>query len=274
MRLAITGGSGRVGVATVAQARRHGHDVVVLDQSEPPASIADVVAYQGCDMLDFDAVKAGFAGCDAVIHLAAIPSPREGRNHWVHQNNVVGSYNALLAAAELGIKRVVQASSVNAIGASYSRAPHYDYFPVDEHHPTYNEDAYSLSKWIAEQQADSIVRRYEDMSVASLRFHAVVTDRPAASVLTERVGEAMVAKELWGYTTAEMISQACVLGCEATFPGHEVFFVIASDTRSDVPSEELWQRHYPGVPLRRPLMGNEGFFDCGKAVRLLGWSGE
>jgi len=60
----------------------------------------------------------------------------------VHHNNVVSSYNVLSAAAQLGINRVAQASSVNATGAVYSRWPQYDYFPVDEHHPTYNEDAY------------------------------------------------------------------------------------------------------------------------------------
>ena len=75
----------------------------------------------------------------------------------VHNNNVVSSYNALRAAATAGVRRVCQASSVNAIGGRFSRwPPRYDYFPVDEQHPTYAEDPYSLSKWICEQQADAI----------------------------------------------------------------------------------------------------------------------
>ncbi len=61
-------------------------------------------------------------------------------------NNVVGSYNALRAAAEHGITRICQASSVNAIGLSYSRTPRFDYFPIDEAHPNYSEDPYSLSQ--------------------------------------------------------------------------------------------------------------------------------
>src|SRR5580765_2907292 len=89
---------------------------------------------------------------------ALIPSPRGFPDHVVHNNNVVSSSNALSAAARLGIRRVCQASSINATGASYSRWPRYDYFPLDELHPTYNEDAYSLSKWMCAEQGDSFAR--------------------------------------------------------------------------------------------------------------------
>ena len=123
---------------------------------------------------------AAFAGCDALIHMAAIPQPFKHPDHIVHNNNVVGSYNALRAAVERGIMRICQASSVNAIGLSYSRAPRFDYFPLDEEHPNYTEEPYGLSKWICEQQADTFARRYEDIRIASMRFHWVVPDRATA----------------------------------------------------------------------------------------------
>ena len=81
----------------------------------------------------------------------------------IHNANTSMSYNALTVAGELGINRVVMASSVNAIGlgqsppggwgrgspAVYSKRPHFDYLPVDESHPCYPEDAYSISKlWV------------------------------------------------------------------------------------------------------------------------------
>lgn len=67
------------------------------------------------------------------------------------------SYNIMLIAGELDIRRVVVASSVNSIGmgkpyyiasltAVFSEQPRFDYLPVDEKHPYYPEDAYSLSK--------------------------------------------------------------------------------------------------------------------------------
>ena len=57
-------------------------------------------------------------------------------NHVVFNENSAGNYNALSAAATVGIKRVCLASSINAIGGVFSRQPRYDYFPLDEQHPT------------------------------------------------------------------------------------------------------------------------------------------
>jgi UDP-glucose 4-epimerase len=183
---------------------------------------------------------------------------------------VVGSYNALRAAAGAGIRRVCQASSVNAIGHCYSRRPRYDYFPLDEAHPTYNEDPYSLSKWVCEQQADSIARRYEGVAIASLRFHWVTAD-PAASPGREYADPATAARYLGGaYTLLTAAADACLLALTADFAGHEAFFVIAPDTATSLPSDELARTYYPEVPIRGDLTGRRGFFDCSKAERVLG----
>ncbi len=165
----------------------------------PTASLADNVTFVQASITDYAAFEAAMQGCDALIHLAAYPTPLEHPDYEVHNNNVVGSYNALSAAARLGIKRVCQASSVNAVGASYSRQPHYDYFPLDELHPTYNEEAYALSKWICELQADSFARRYEDMVIASMRFHWVIPDSTLAVLDQETAIEEGI-KALWAYT--------------------------------------------------------------------------
>jgi UDP-glucose 4-epimerase len=203
--------------------------------------------------------------------MAAIASPGHQPDHVVHNNNVVGSYNALRAAAELGITRVCQASSVNATGAVYSRWPRYDYFPLDERHPTYNEDPYSLSKWICELQAESIARRYESMSIASMRFHWVVPDRAAAAQRDARANK-FLAKQLWGYTRFDSAAEACLKSLTAGFQGAEAFYVIAPDTMTDTPSLELAHEYWPDVPVRGDLSGRRGFFDCSKAERLLGWT--
>ena len=145
MRIAITGGSGRIGRAVVELALSQGHEVVSIDRALPPDDMVETgVTFVQADMMQYADVEPALHGCDALVHLAAIPSPLRHPEHEVHNNNVVGSYNAMRAAAEHGIARVCQASSINAIGGYYSRRPRYDYFPVDEEHPTYNEDPYSL----------------------------------------------------------------------------------------------------------------------------------
>ncbi|GAB4431777.1 MAG: NAD(P)-dependent oxidoreductase [Chloroflexi bacterium OHK40] len=270
MHIVITGASGGIGRAVVSLALAEGHSVTAIDRTPPPEpSPATFVAL---DMADYEGIERALRGADALIHLAAIPSPGRHPDHVVHNNNVVGSYNALRAAAEVGIRRVCQASSVNAIGHSYSRNPRYDYFPIDEAHPTYNEDPYSLSKWICEQQADSICRRYEDMAVASLRFHWVTPDPSLpAQYYTSDDLEARRARHLWAWTSLESAARACLLGVTASFSGHEPLFIIAPRTAVETPSYELAQRYYPAVPIRGDLSGTTAFFTSARAEQVLGW---
>lgn len=270
MKIALTGGSGRVGRAIIDEALRQGHSLVSMDRVMPAKTQPGVQAIVA-DIADYDLLLDAMAGCDALIHMAAIPSPFRDPDHIVHNNNVVGSYNALRAAAEHGITRICQASSVNAVGLSYSRAPRFDYFPLDEAHPNYGEDPYSLSKWICEQQADAFVRRYEDMRIASLRLHWVVPDRAIA----HRESNALPArKDLWGYVRADAVARASLLSLEPRFTGHEIFYITAPDTFSDVPSLELARTYYPNVPLKADLDGNRSFFSSAKAARILGWTHE
>ena len=271
MRIAITGASGRIGRAVTELALSQGHDVVSIDRAPPPKETAPpAVTFVQADMAHYSDVEQAVRGCDALVHLAAIPGPWRHPDDEVHNNNVVSSYNALSAAARLGIARVCQASSINAVGAAYSRWPRFDYFPLDEQHPTYNEDPYSLSKWICEQQADSLARRYETMTIASLRFHGVVPER-AMVARRDHDARDMVTKHLWGYTRSDATARACLLSLTAGFPGHEAFFIVAPDTMMETPSLELARRFFPDVPVRGDLSGNWGFFDCSKAERMLGW---
>lgn len=271
MKIAVTGASGSIGRAVVAEAERRGHGIVGIDRAEH----ADVAANEkrrfilaGVD--NYEILIDALAGCDAVIHMAAIPSPGRHPDHVVHNNNVVGSYNVLQAAAENGIKRICQASSVNAIGHAYSRKPRYDYFPIDETHPNYSEDPYSLSKWICEQQADAFVRRYPDMVIASMRFHFVCDDKSIA--LRYYGAHSDAAKHLWAYTRRDAAADACLLSLEAPFTGHEVFYVVAPDTTSETPSRELAAQYLPEVPLKDGWNAHRSFFDSSKAERMLGWT--
>jgi UDP-glucose 4-epimerase len=275
MRIAVTGCSGRIGRVITELALSQGHQVVGLDRLRPdPALMPVAVAHSGfsfiqMEMTEYHALESALRGCDSLIHMAAIPAPGYHPDPWVHNLNVVGSYNALRAAAENGLQRVCQASSINATGAAYSRWPKYDYFPLDEQHPTYNEDPYSLSKWICELQADSFVRRY-DMIIASLRFHGATAARFKAGP-EAREAQTLATKSLWGWVSYDACARASRAGVTADFTGHEVFFIVAPDTYMEVPSLELAQEHFPEVPIRGDLTGTNGFYDCSKAERVLGW---
>lgn len=269
MRIALTGAGGKLGQAILPQALAAGHEVVAIDRQFPQPLPGGVIGMQ-VDMGDFSSLCQAFAGCDALIHMAAIPSPKLIDEREVHNNNVVGSYNAMRAAIDVGIRRICQGSSVNAIGLAYARQPRFDYFPIDEEHPNYADEGYSLSKWICEQQADGLARRNADLSIASLRFHWVVADRmqaASAQTLLSEKGQ----KELWGYVLAEDAARACLLSLTADFVGHEVFYIVAADTTVDEPTAKVSDSFYPNVEWRRECSARTSFFCSSKARTILGW---
>ncbi|MFD2272619.1 NAD-dependent epimerase/dehydratase family protein [Undibacterium arcticum] len=162
--IAVTGGSGRLGQYVVKQLM-HTFDVKVLDLKRPPQDLP----YAEVDVLDLAALRRELAGVDAVIHLAAIDFDLQASPEAYIHVNVLGTWNVLQAAHELGIRRVVLCSSVSACGLSEANpafAP--DYLPIDEAHARYPVQAYSVSKLIMEEIAQSFVRR-GDIEVLCLR---------------------------------------------------------------------------------------------------------
>ena len=272
MQIAVTGGRGLLGTAVVAEGCRRGHQVVSMDIRPvvPGGDGGDTATQVVADVTAYEELRRQVAGCDAIVHLAGRPSPLGAPPHVVHNTNVVASYNALGVAVELGIGRFCYASSINAIGGAFSARPRYDYFPVDEEHPSYNEEAYALSKFIGEVQATSVCRANDGLSVGSLRIHHLV---PTPAALADKIaaGVGRYSRDLWGYTTLDAAARACFAVLDATWEGHEVFFVVAPRTAANMATVELCEEFYPEVHRRHELVGNEGLYSCAKAKRLLEW---
>ncbi|MDQ7034502.1 MAG: NAD(P)-dependent oxidoreductase [Anaerolineae bacterium] len=171
MRILVTGGAGRVGQEVLKCLVKQGYDVHVID-AKPEATL-DGASYSQCDINDFDSVREQVKGCDKVVHLAAIPSPISHSGHEVFQINVAGTFNVFEAAAQEGIKRIAQASSINALGCFWSIGEmDIRYFPIDEVHPLYTTDAYSFSKQMVENIGAYYWRR-EGISSVAFRLPAV-----------------------------------------------------------------------------------------------------
>lgn len=274
MKIAITGASGNLGSRIVRICLQQGHSVVGIDKAQPRAhpevpagAPKDAWRFIELDVRDYDQVYAALSGNDAVIHLAAIPNPGD-YVHETHNLNVVSSWNVLRSSAELGIERICQASSINAIGMCWGDNPIIDYVPMDEKHPCRPEDPYSLSKLIAELQADTIIRRWPNMRIASIRLSWAVPNREFC------MGREMewVRKELFSWVDAEESARAFVLGVTGgDWTGHEAFFICAPDTCQDEDSLDLMREQWPQAEIRRQFVGNESLYDCSKAGRILGW---
>ncbi len=174
MRILITGGAGLVGSPISERFVNLGWDVRVIGiESDCPI---EGVQYTQCDILNVAALASQVEGCDAIIHLAAIPSTRTHPNETLFNINVAGTYNVFEAASRAGVKRIAQASSINAIGGYWGCDDRlYDYFPLDEDLPLHTTDAYSFSKQLVEEIAAYYWRR-AGISSISFRLPAVWSD--------------------------------------------------------------------------------------------------
>lgn len=263
MRIAITGAGGRLGRVLTELAHSMGHHVVAVDREPSVTRQRDGIVVRAVDVTDYRDALGAIAGCDTMVHLAAYTAPNAAPEPVVHNDNVVASYNVLHAAAAARVRRICLASSVNAIGGMFSRQPRYDYFPVDELHPCYAEDPYSLSKRIAEEQAAAFARRVPGVSVGCLRLH-VLRERDEGSHCDD-----VSYRDLWGYTPLAMAARACLAAVTTDLGGCEIFYVVAADTLSSRPSRELRDHYFPDVPVRGDLSGRRSFFNSAKAERTL-----
>ena len=127
VRVAVTGGSGKLGRAVVDELLTHGFDVVNLDRVPPPRPRAP---YVRVDLTDFGQVVEAlsgvddkYSGVDAVVHLAAIPAPGLISNAATFVHNATSTYHVFQAARVAGIRRIVWASSETLLGLPFGVDP-------------------------------------------------------------------------------------------------------------------------------------------------------
>lgn len=115
MRTLITGASGFIGSHVAAELAAQGAAVRAFCRSEPPERAA-VAEWAPGDVRDRDAVRQATAGCEAVVHVAALYSYARADAPLMEAVNVGGTRNVLDAATRAGVLRVVVTSSSATCG--------------------------------------------------------------------------------------------------------------------------------------------------------------
>jgi nucleoside-diphosphate-sugar epimerase len=269
VKVVVTGGSGLAGRFAVEHLVEQGYDVLSVDRVRPTELVSP---YYVADVTDIGQVYGCLVGADAVVHLAAIPRPGFDTNDVVFRTNVLSAFNVLEVAANLGIRRVVMASSISVLGYPFffrPFSPHY--VPIDEEHPKQPQDPYALSKVIGEEMAEAYARR-TDMTIVSLRLAWIHTPESFGVQLMPMWDDpAAGASNLWGYIDARDAAQAVQLALEADLTGHHAFFVAAPDSFMRGPSADLVRQFYPETEIRAGFEGRASLFSSAKAERVLGF---
>ncbi len=105
-RVLVTGSSGRIGRAVVAELTRRGHHVRGFDRVAHAGLNDQVIG----SLTDPASVAKAMAGIETLIHLAATPDDDDFLKELL-PNNVVGVYHVLETAQQAGVKRLILASS-------------------------------------------------------------------------------------------------------------------------------------------------------------------
>ena len=267
-KVVVTGGSGRLGGRVIRDLLDYGYEVSSLDRVAPETELCPS---QTADLTRPAEVSQALNGADSVIHLGAYQAPGIAPDSETFSNNVTATYNVLHAAAELGIGKVVVASSTAAFGFLYAPRPRLpDYLPLDENHSCKPQDPYGLSKLTGEKCADSFACATE-ISIASLCFPGIHFDLSYQSFAARWQDPNAKLARFWSYIDVRDAAAACRLALEANFNGHEVFIVAAPTSTIDRPTDELMRRYFPGVRKARPeLADNWSGVDSSKAEKFLG----
>jgi uronate dehydrogenase len=109
VRVLVTGAAGRIGSHFVTSPHAAALDLVATDLA-PAAAGADQL-----DVTDRAACRRAVADVDAVLHLAADPSPRADFETTVLPLNLLGTHHLATAAVDAGVRRFVFASSAQAV---------------------------------------------------------------------------------------------------------------------------------------------------------------
>jgi nucleoside-diphosphate-sugar epimerase len=277
-KLAVTGGSGKAGRAVVRDLLEHGYEVLNIDRVPSAESYSpDTPApFLPAELTDFgqtlEALSGGerMRGIEAVVHLAAIPSPVHATPDQVFRTNVISTHTVFSAAARLGLERVVWASSETTLGLPFDRPP--DYAPVDEAH-MYPESSYALSKVLGEEMARQF-NRWTGITFVGLRFSNVMVRDDYAAFPTFWDDPQLRKWNLWGYVDETHVAQSIRLGLEGELAGADSFIIAAADTVMKRPSRELMEEVFPGVPVADDVSGTDTLLSIDKARRVLGYSPE
>jgi nucleoside-diphosphate-sugar epimerase len=277
MKVVVTGGSGKAGRAIVRHLLERGHEVLNVDivpsaESRGPDSPAPFLA---ADLTDFgqafEVLNGGAAKMpapDAVVHLAAIPSPVHATPDPVFRTNIVSTYTVFAAAVRAGLKRVVWASSETTLGLPFDRPP--DYAPVDEEHELRPESSYALSKVLGEEMARQF-NRWSGIPFVGLRFSNIM-ERADYERFPGFWDDPNLRKwNLWGYVDESHVAQSVERALEADVRGADAFIIAAADTVMKRPSRELMAEVFPDVPIRGDLPEHGTLLAIDKARRLLGY---
>lgn len=158
----VTGAAGNIGSFFAAQTHRRYRLRLLIHPSDDPSEIDSYGEVVSGDIGDLALLKSAMSGIDTVVHLAADPDPSATWSSLLPLN-IVGTYNAFVAAKAAGCRRLVYASSIHAV----SGYPPGVQVRTDD--PVNPADLYGVTKCFGEALGRYMAEQ-EGLSVVAIRI--------------------------------------------------------------------------------------------------------
>ena len=285
-RIAFTGGSGKAGRHVLPWLVNKGYDVLNLDivpLDRPGIANLNVditdsgqvfnalTSHSSFDDLE---VPGGPKPFDAVVHFAAVPRILLKPDNETFRINTMGTYNVIEAAAKLGIKKIIVASSETTYGVCFAEGDRdFHQFPLDEDYDVNPMDSYGLSKVLNEKTCRAFAERF-GIDIYALRIGNVIEPHEY-ELFPEFFAKPEMRKRIaWSYIDARDLGQIVHLALEKDGLGYQVFNAANDTGSSNLPSRELAKRYFPKVPFTRDIGEFEGLLSNRKIREVLGFKEE
>jgi nucleoside-diphosphate-sugar epimerase len=286
-RIFFTGGSGKAGKHVIPYLLEQGHRVMNVDLTP--------LKYPGVDNLTADITDSGqmfnamssYAALDelepgngipkfdAVVHFAAVPRILIKPDNETFRVNTIGTYNVIEAAVKLGIKKIIIASSETTYGICFSDGPtDPKSLPLEEDYDVDPMDSYGLSKVVNEHTARSFQRR-SGFDIYALRIGNVIEPHEYTELFPHYFKNPEVRRRnAFCYIDARDLGQIVDLCLQKDDLGFQVFNAGNDHNGAIIPSKELAEKFFPGVPLTCELGEHEALFSNRKIREVLGFKEE
>jgi nucleoside-diphosphate-sugar epimerase len=284
MRVFFTGGSGKAGRHAITYLQARGHTVVNVDRVPSGLDVSELLV-DLCDAgqvigamsqyADFHELEpgTGVPKYDAVVHFAAVPRVMIGTDGECFRQNTLSTYNVIEAAVKLGIPKVIFASSETTYAVCFADGElKPEYVPIDEDHPTVPHDSYAMSKVCNEVTGKSFQAR-SGIDIYGLRINNVIEPHEYATQFPAYMADpALRRRNIFAYIDARDLGHMVDCCLKTDGLGYEVFNVSNDDLSVGITSDEVIERFYQGVPVKRDMRPDETFYANDKAKRMVGFA--
>jgi nucleoside-diphosphate-sugar epimerase len=270
MKIAVTGGSGRIGRSVLETLVARGHEVINMDR-RPATDRPGKFVYTELDRREM--VQPALEQVEAVIHMGEIPSANSPSFNVeeIYARNTAAGAMVMQIAGELKLKKLIYASTVQVYGfCDTGHVPPLQ-MPVDETHPTQPQNVYGLSK-VANERYCRLISEKMGLSAAIFRFPWVLSREPDDGWFKWLEMHDELEDGMGVYVKDQDVAEALALAVQDDRPGCQTYNLSADEVMSARPIREALELKFPAYPkLPADWPKYKSPYLADKAKRELSW---